>query len=162
MDASRGKSPGESAVESRYLVMPHEANPYGTAFGGVIVSWIDMVAGMAAQRHCGMEAVTAGMDSIAFKAPIRVGDHVVVKASVNYISRTSMEVGVKVIRENPYTGERVTATSAHLTFVALGANKEPTPVPPLVPETADEKRRYANAQIRASHRKELLKKVRRE
>ena len=159
MDEARGKRPSESAVESRYLVMPHEANPYGTAFGGVIVSWIDMVAGMAAQRHCGMEAVTAGMDSIAFKAPVRVGDHVVVKASVNYVSRTSMEVGVKVIRENPYTGEQITATSAHLTFVALDANKQPTPVPPLLPETADEKRRYANAQIRAANRKELLKKM---
>ncbi|MBE0537594.1 MAG: acyl-CoA thioesterase [Phycisphaerae bacterium] len=160
MEALQGKAPSESAVESRFLLMPHEANPYGTAFGGVIVSWMDMVAGMAAQRHCGTVAVTAGMDSIAFKAPIRVGDHVVVKACVNYVSRTSMEVGVKVIRENPYTGEQVIATSAHLTFVALDAQREPTPVPPLTPETAEEQRRFANARIRALHRKELLKKMR--
>ena len=141
------------------MVMPHEANPCGTAFGGVIVSWIDMVAGMAAQRHCGMEVVTAGMDSISFKAPVRVGDHVVVKACVNYVGRTSMDVGVIVIRENPYTGEQVAATSAHLTFVALDANKKPSPVPPLIPETPDEKRRYANAEIRVLHRKALLKKM---
>lgn len=162
MHVQKGKSPSESAVESRFLVMPHEANPYGTAFGGVIVSWIDMVAGMAAQRHCGMEAVTAGMDSIAFKAPIRVGDQVVVKAAVNYVSRTSMEVGVKVIRENPYTGQQAIATSAHLTFVALNDRKDPTPVPPLLPATQEEKRRWANAEIRVMHRKELLKKMSRE
>ncbi len=156
-----GKKPGDSAVESRYLLMPHQANPYGTAFGGVIIAWIDMIASMAAQRHCAKEVVTASIDSLSFKEPIRVGDHVVLKASVNYVGRTSMEVGVRVIREDPYSTKQIIATTAHLTFVALGKDKRPCPVVPLLPETADEKRRYENAKLRVQARKDLLKKINR-
>jgi acyl-CoA hydrolase len=159
MTNDKGKSPRESAVETRYLIMPHQANPQGTAFGGVIMGWIDMVAAMAAQRHCGKEVVTAGIDSLVFKEPIRIGDHVVLRASVNYVSRTSMEVGVLVTREDPYTGEEAVATTAHLTFVALDKNKKPTPAPPVLPETDQEKQRYEHARIRVSARKELLKKM---
>jgi acyl-CoA hydrolase len=159
MTNENGKSPKESAVESRYLIMPHQANPHGTAFGGVIVAWIDMVAAMAAQRHCCMEVVTAGIDSLAFKEPIRIGDHVVLRASVNYVSRSSMEVGVLVTREDPYTGEHVVATTAYLTFVALDKNKKPTPAPPILPETEQEKLRYEQARLRVQARKELLKKM---
>lgn len=139
--------------------MPDQANPSGTAFGGVIVAWIDMIASMAAQRHCGKQVVTAGIDSIVFGKPINVGDHVVLQASVNYAGRTSMEVGVRVTREDPYTGEQTKATSAHLTFVALDENNHPCPVPPILPETPDEKRRHANAELRVQARKELLKKI---
>jgi len=153
------KSPSQSAVESRYLLMPDQANPYGTAFGGAIVAWIDMVASMAAQKHCGREVVTAGIDSLIFKEPIYVGDHVVLRACVNYVGRTSMEVGVQVTRENPRTGRKTVATTAHLTFVALDENKKPTPAPPIVPETPDEKRRYENAKLRVKARKELLEKM---
>ncbi len=154
-----GKKPGDSAVESRYLLMPHQANPYGTAFGGVIMAWIDMIASMAAQRHCGKEVVTASIDSLSFKEPICVGDHVVLKAAVNYVGRTSMEVGVRVIREDPYSTKQSIATTAHLTFVALGEDKRPCPVAAVLPETADEKRRYENAKLRVQARKELLKKM---
>jgi len=156
-----GKKPGDSAVESRYLLMPHQANPYGTAFGGVIIAWIDMIASMAAQRHCGKEVVTASIDSLSFKEPIRVGDHVVLKASVNYVGHTSMEVGVRVIREDPYSSKQIIATTAHLTFVALGKDKHPCPVAPILPETADEKRRYENAKLRVQARKDLLRKINR-
>ena len=159
MKNKKGKSPKESAVETRYLLMPDQANPYGTAFGGAIVAWIDMVAAMTAQRHCGKEVVTAGIDSLFFKEPIHIGDQVVLKASVNYVSRTSMEVGVQVTREDPGSGKKIIATTAHLTFVALGKNKRPSPVVPVLPETADEKRRYENAKIRVKARKELLKKM---
>ncbi|UCG49272.1 MAG: acyl-CoA thioesterase [Phycisphaerales bacterium] len=159
MAESRAKTPSQSAVETRYLIMPHQANPHGTAFGGVIMAWIDMIAGMAAQRHCGKEVVTAGIDSLAFKEPIRIGDHVLLRALVNYVSRSSMEVGVRVTREDPYTGQQVIATTAHLTFVALDENKKPTPAPPIQPETEAEKRRYANAKIRVQARKELLGKI---
>jgi acyl-CoA hydrolase len=154
----QGKRPSESAVESRYLLMPHQANPYGTAFGGAIAAWIDIVGSMAAQRHCGKEVVTAGIDSLWFKEPIRIGDHVVLKASVNYVGRTSMEVGVRVIREDPYTAKQIIATTAHLTFVALDKDKRPCPVPPILPETEDEKRRYENARLRVQIRKDLLNK----
>ena len=159
MTDEKGKSPRDSAVESRYLIMPHQANPHGTAFGGVIVAWIDMVAAMTAQRHCGKEVVTAGIDSLVFKEPIRIGDHVVLKASVNYVSRSSMEVGVQVTREDPYSGEQVIATTAYLTFVALDENKRPTPAPPIVPETEQEIKRYENAKLRVQARKELLKRM---
>lgn len=157
--SKKPKTPGQSAVVTRYLIMPDQANPYGTAFGGAIVAWIDMVASMAAQKHCGKEVVTASIDSLNFREPIYVGDHVVLKASVNYAGRTSMEVGVRVTREDPYSSKEVVATTAHLTFVALDKNKKPTPVPQLMPETPDEKRRYENAKIRVQARKELLKKM---
>jgi len=152
-----GKTPSESAVETRYLVMPQQANPQGTAFGGAIVSWIDMVAAMAAQRHCGTEVVTAGIDSLVFRHPIRIGDQVVLRAAVNYVSRSSMEVGVQVIRDDPYSGQRILATTAHLTLVALDANKKPVPAPPLLPQTPEEKARYENARARVQARKEQLK-----
>ena len=159
MSDLKAKTTGESAVETRYLVMPHQANHYGTAFGGVIMAWIDMVASMAAQRHCRSEVVTAGIDSLHFKEPIHIGDHVVLKACVNYAGRTSMEVGVQVNCENPLTGKNIIATTAHLTFVALNENKRPAPVPPIEPETEDEKRRYENAKLRVKARKELLRKM---
>ena len=160
MTNEKGKSPKESAVVTRYLLMPHQANPQGTAFGGAIVAWIDMVAAMAAQRHCGKEVVTAGIDSLVFKEPIRIGDHVVLKASINYVGRSSMEVGVQVSREDPYGGNKVIATTAHLTFVALDENKRPTAVAPILPETEQEKKRYENAKLRVKARKELLEKIR--
>ena len=159
MKNEKGRSPKESAVETRYLIMPHQANPHGTAFGGAIVAWIDMVAAMAAQRHAGCEVVTAAIDSLAFKEPIRIGDHVTLKASVNYVSRSSMEVGVQVVKENPYTGQKVLATTAFLTFVALDKNKKPTATPLILPETDAEKRRYENAKLRVRARKELLQKT---
>jgi acyl-CoA hydrolase len=156
MTNEKGKTPSESAVVTRYLVMPHQANPQGTAFGGAIMGWIDMVAAMAAERHCGTEVVTAGIDSMAFKEPVRIGDHVVLKASVNYVSRSSMEVGVQVTREDPCTGEKAMATTAHVTLVALDENKRPTAAPPVVPETAEERRRYESAKERVRLRKERL------
>ncbi|MEN6426239.1 MAG: acyl-CoA thioesterase [Phycisphaerales bacterium] len=159
MTNAKGKTPGESAVETRYLVMPTQANPQGTAFGGAIVGWIDMTAAMAAQRHCGREVVTAGIDSLVFRQPIRIGDHVILKAAVNYVSRSSMEVGVQVVREDPYTARQVLATTAHLTIVALDENKKPAPVPPLLPQTPEEKRRCENARLRVQARKERLKAI---
>ena len=159
MTNDKGKSPKESAVETRYLIMPHQANPHGTAFGGVIMAWIDMVAAMTAQRHCGKEVVTAGIDSLVFKEPIRIGDHIVLRASINYVSRSSMEVGVQVTREDPYNGQKVIATTAYMTFVALDENKRPSPAPPIIPQTKAEKRRYEDAKLRVKARKELLKKI---
>jgi acyl-CoA hydrolase len=156
MTNDKGKTPAQSAVETRYLVMPQQANPQGTAFGGAIVGWIDMVAAMAAQRHCGTEVVTAGIDSLVFRHPIRIGDQVVLRAAVNYVSRSSLEVGVQVIREDPYSGELIVATTAHLTLVALDEHKRPTLAPPLLPQTLQEKARYESARLRVQARKERL------
>jgi len=119
-----------------------------------------MVAAMAAQRHAGKEVVTANIDSILFKEPVYVGQQVVLKASVNYVGRTSMEVGVQVTREDPISHESVVATTAHLTMVALGDDKKPCSVPAIEPETDEEQRWYENAKIRVRARKELLNKIR--
>lgn len=153
------KTPKQSQVESRYIVMPQHANDYGIAFGGAIVAWIDMTAAMVAQKHCQCEAVTVSIDRISFLQPIKIGDHVVLRASPNFAGQTSLEVGVQVNKENPYTGEVVRATTAYLTFVGLGPDKHPVPIPRLIPETPDEMRRYENARLRAEARKELVKKL---
>ena len=157
--SDRIKTPADSAVETRYLVMPGHANAFGTAFGGAIMSWIDMVAAMAAQKHCGSEVVTAGIDSVAFEAPVHIGDQVVLLACVNYVSKTSMEVGVKVLGEDPVSGQRVTATRAFLTFVSIDQDHRPVPVPPITPQTDEEKRRWNNAALRVKSRKELRQKT---
>ena len=154
------KTPSQSAIVTRYILAPHQVNALGTAFGGVIMSWIDAVAAMVAQRHCNGVVVTASIDTIAFKAPINVGDHVILKSSVNFVGNTSLEVGVQVSKENPLTGEEAKTTSAYLTFVHLDSLGEPTPVPPLAPKTAEEKRRYENAKLRVLSRRELRKKLR--
>jgi len=153
------KSPAQSAVETRYLLMPHEANPFGTAFGGVIMGWIDMVASMAAQRHCGTQIVTASIDSLSFQEPILIGDHVILLACVNYVGKTSMEVGVKVMREDPISHKRTVATKAYLTFVSIDKNHKPIAAVPLKPKTTDEKRRWNNAALRVKARKSLRRQV---
>ena len=153
------KPPSASAVETRYLLMPHQANPQGTAFGGVIMAWIDMVGSMAAQRHASTEVVTASIDSLNFKHPINIGDHAILKASVNYVGTTSMEVGVRVIREDPKSDKSIITTTAHLTFVALDSDRKPTAVPPLLLQTEDEIRWNNNAKLRVNSRKELLKQM---
>ncbi|WP_246846742.1 acyl-CoA thioesterase [Leptospira barantonii] len=154
------KTPTQSAAETRHIVMPDHANHYGTLFGGTLMSWIDMIAVMVAQRHCGQEAVTASVDRLNFIAPISVGDHVLLKASVNYTGKTSLEIGVQVSKENPYEGTTVRATTAYLTFVALNENKIPSPVPQIKPETEAEIRRYKNAVLRQESNRELLRKIR--
>ncbi len=112
------------------------------------MSWIDICAAIAAQRHAGCEVVTASMDQMSFIAPVYKGWVVNLKASVNFVSRTSMEVGVRVDAENPRTGECFHTASAYLTFVALGKDGKPTPVPSLVLDTADQKRRWNAAKKR--------------
>ena len=154
------KTPSQSATETRFILAPHQVNAKNSAFGGIIMSWIDMTAGMVAERHCEGLAVTASIDTLSFVAPIYIGDHVIFKASVNYVGDTSMEVGVVVTKENPRTGEQAKATKAYLTFVHIDANGKPTHVPRLKPETSDEKRRYENAAHRVASRKALLKKLR--
>ncbi len=160
MNSTLIKTPRQSQMEAHYVLMPQHSNHYGIAFGGVIMSWIDLLAGMVAQKHCGGEVVTASTDQIAFLSPIYIGDHVILRASINYVGHTSMEVGVQVTRENFATGESVHATTAYLTFVGIDEHKRPAPVPRLRPETPDELRRFDNARLRADSRKDLLRKLR--
>jgi len=141
-----------SQVIMTQLVLPSHTNALGSIFGGTIMSWIDIAAAIAAQRHSNKEVVTASMDSLSFIAPVYKGWVVNLKASVNFTSRTSMEVGVRVDAENPKTGEVFHTASAYTTFVALGSNGKPTAVPELILETDDEKRRFAAAQRRREQR----------
>jgi len=126
-------------------VLPGLTNVHGTIFGGMMMQWIDIAAGIAAARHAGGPVVTASMDRLHFLSPVRLGEVVILQAQVNFVARTSMEVGVRVLAENQTTAERRQTTRAYLTFVAVDAAGRPRPVPPLVPETAEDRRRLADA-----------------
>ncbi len=147
------KTASETAIEMREMVMPNHTNNHNTVFGGTVMSWIDIAAAMVAARHCGKPVVTAHIDDIDFIAPIKAGYHVLIQASMNYVGRTSMIVGVKVTSENPYTGEVRKTTKAYLTFVALDDIGRPVEVPGLVLETEDEIRRNENAKLRVENKK---------
>jgi acyl-CoA hydrolase len=142
-----------SKVEMTEMVFPNDANPLGNCMGGRVMHWIDICAALSAGRHARTPVVTANVDNIDFHNPIPVGGIVVLLASVNFAGRTSMEVGVKVWQEERSTGNRKHVASAYLTFVSLDPeSRTPRPVPPVLPETDDEKRRYQNAQARRAHR----------
>lgn len=137
-----------SQVVMTQLVLPSDTNSLDTVFGGVVMSWIDIAAAIAAQRHSNQVVVTASVDDLHFIAPVYKGWVVNLKASVNFASRTSMEVGVRVDAENPRSGEKFHTASAYLTFVAIDSQGKPIPIPGVHPETDDEKRRYSQAQKR--------------
>src|SRR5688572_8802018 len=142
------KPVSDSQHETSELMMPHHANNLGHVFGGVMLSMMDKTAAVAAFRHCRMTIVTASIDRVDFREPIQVGDLVVMKASVNYVGRTSMEVGVRVEAEELVTGRRRHTNSCYLTFVAVDRDGRPVAVPGLVAETPDEVRRYQAAEQR--------------
>lgn len=148
MNTDQTKKPSESAVEMRNLVMPNHTNPQNTIFGGVVMSWIDLAGAMVAERHSKRTVVTVHIGDISFKGPIKIGDHVLIQASLNYVGKTSMLVGVKVLAENPFTGITRHTTTAYLSFVALDEAGKPVQVLGLSPETADEKRRFAEGKQR--------------
>ncbi len=145
---SKSKSVSSSQVVMTQLVLPSHTNALDTVFGGTVMSWIDIAAAIAAQRHSNKNVVTASMDQLNFVAPIKKGWVVNLKASVNFTSRTSMEIGVRVEAENPITSERFHTASAYMTFVALDSNGKPTAVPALEPGTDVEKRRFEAARKR--------------
>lgn len=145
---NKTKSVISSQVVMTQLVLPTHTNSIDTVFGGTVMSWIDIAAAIAAQRHSNSEVVTASIDQLNFIAPIKKGWVVNLKASVNFVSKTSMEVGVKVEAENPKTSELFHTASAYLTFVALGSDGKPKVVPSLTLETEVEKRRFAAAEKR--------------
>jgi acyl-CoA hydrolase len=152
-DSTPGKIARQSAVETRYLIMPRDANPLGSAFGGLVMSLIDETASMTAVRHCARPVVTAAIDSLAFLAPIRVGDHLLLNAQVSYTGKRSLEVMVRVTRENPVTGESALATTAFLTFVPINDAGNPMSVPPLRYENDTDKERMERARVRVEARK---------
>lgn len=150
----QGKPVRESQTEMVEIVLPNDANPLGNILGGKVLHLVDIAAAIAAHRHARSYVVTAALDHMDFRHPVRVGELIVVKASVNRVFRTSMEVGVKVFSEILQTGERRHTSSAYLTFVALDSEGKPKPVAPVIPETHEEKRRYEQAEARRRYRLE--------
>ncbi len=138
----------ESQHETSELMMPGDANILGHVFGGVILSMMDKTAAVSAIRHARMACVTVSIDRVDFREPIHVGDLVVMKASINFAGRTSVEVGVRVEAEDMISGSRRHTNSCYLTFVAIDRNGRPVEIPEVVPETEDEHRRFADAQQR--------------
>ena len=147
--ATKPPAPGKPVRVSRSemveAVLPNDANPLGNMLGGRVMHLIDIAGALAAHRHANSHVVTAAVDYLDFRFPIRVGDFIVLKSSVNRVFRTSMEVGVKVFSENILTGELRHTSSAYLTYVAIDLNREPHPAPPLVLETEEDRRRYREA-----------------
>lgn len=142
----------ESIVEMTEVVLPNDTNNFGTLFGGKVMMLMDIAGAIAARRHTNHLVVTAAVDSMAFLSPIKMGDLVVLKASVNRTFRSSLEVGVKVFSENTHSGERKHTASAYITYVAMDDKGKPTPISPVLPETIDEKRRYDEAGLRRDTR----------
>ena len=133
-------------------MLPGLTNVHGTIFGGILMEWIDGAAGIAAARHAGGLVVTASMDRLHFLRPVQLGEVVIVQAQVNFVARSSMEVGVRVYAENQLTRARHQATRAYLTFVSVDEQRRPRAVPPLRLETAEETRRFREAKLRRAVR----------
>jgi acyl-CoA hydrolase len=136
------------------IMGPLDVNLLGTVHGGVIMKFVDDVAGVVASRHSGGPAVTAAMDEMVFLQPVQVGDLVYAHAQVNWTGRTSMEIGVRVVAE-PWNQAGVPPTpvaTAYVAFVAVDSDGKPRPVPPVAPETEEDRRRFAEAEIRRTHR----------
>jgi acyl-CoA hydrolase len=143
----------ESISEMTEIVLPNDANPLNALLGGRLMHWIDLAGAMAAHRHSRAYVVTASIDHLDFLVPVRVGDFVILRSSVNRAFHTSMEVGVKAWVEYYRSEENRHVSSAYLTFVAVDADGNHLAVPPVVPETEDEKRRYEGAARRREMRR---------
>jgi len=138
------------------IVLPNDTNPLGALLGGRLMHWIDMAGAMAAHRHSHNYAVTASVDHIDFLVPVRVGDLVILRSSVNRVFHTSMEVGVKVFVENFIADTAQHVSSAYLTFVAVDSAGQHVKVAPVIPESEEQQRRYDDAGRRRELRREEL------
>ncbi len=149
-----GRPVRESQAEMTEVVLPNDANPRGNLLGGKVMHLIDIAAAIAAHRHSHSYVVTASVDHLDFVNPVHIGELIILKSSVNRVFHSSMEVGVTVYAENFITGERRHTSSAYLTFVALDEHGKTKPIPPVIPETAEQKRRYEQAGDRRRRRME--------
>lgn len=147
-----GRRVSESAAEYSELALPNDANIIGNLLGGKIMHVVDLAAAIAATKHARNVCVTASVDHMEFLHPVKIGQWVRLRASVNRAFRTSMEVGVKVWVEDLIRGGQQHVSSAYLTFVAIDAEGRGVPVPPVIPETDDEQRRYQQAGERREYR----------
>src|SRR6185295_7668492 len=141
----QGKPVRASLSEYSEFALPNDANGLGNVLGGKVMHLVDLAGAMAALRHARKPVVTASVDSLHFLQPVRIGQLIVLRSSVNRVFRTSMEVGVKVETENLLTGDKLHTCSAYLTFVALDESRKATEIPPVIPETEEQHRRYWEA-----------------
>lgn len=155
MKKTQKRTPSASAVEMTQMALPGDANVLGSVFGGTVMAWIDIAGAIAARRHSMSSVVTASVDALVFISPILVGNIANIHAAVNWTGRTSMEVGVRVDAEDPETGKHFHTVSAYLTYVAINKKRRPVKVPPICPETEEEKRRFDNAIKRRASRLKL-------
>ena len=149
---SPGKPVRESVSEYAELALPNDANGLGNVLGGKVMHLVDLAGAMAGMRHARQPIVTASIDHMNFLYPVRIGQLIILRSSVNRVFYTSMEVGVRVIVEDLLTGVRRHTSSAYLTFVALDKDGKPLPIPPVIPETPEEIRRFEEAGQRREYR----------
>ena len=148
-----GKTVQNSIVLMHELVLPNDTNVLGNILGGKVMHYMDICAAMSAYKHARSPVVTASVDRLNFLAPAKMGDILILKSSVNYTGNTSMEVGVRIETEDPFSGEINHTASAYLTFVSLDEERKPKTVVSVIPESIDEKRRFKQAQMRKEIRK---------
>jgi acyl-CoA hydrolase len=142
----------DSASETVQVVLPNDSNPLGYILGGTVMHLIDITGAIACHRHTNSLALTAGVDSLDFLHPVRVGDIIILKSRVTCTFRTSLEVEVEVFSEGTTTGERRLTSHAFLTFVSLDGEGKPKPVPPLIVEGPDDEERCRQAHVRRAER----------
>jgi len=158
----QGRRVSESEMTTARLMMPTDANVLGNVFGGSIMKYMDEIAAIVAWRHAGTNVVTASIDRMNFYAPVYVGNLLVLKAAVNFVGTTSMEIGVRIEAVDPSTRKGTHTGSCYLTYVALDSKGRPTPVPPLVATTSEEKRRLKEGLTRRKLREAETAALRRD
>lgn len=152
MNRSQKYVSDSAVIDTTYKVFPNDLNSYGTVFGGLVMSILDRIALVVAERHSESTCVTLSVDTVQFLSPAERGDILLVTGAVNHTWSTSMEIGLKVMAESYRTGERRHIVSSYFTFVALDENKKPTQVPKIIPQTKDEIRRHEEAVLRRENR----------
>ncbi len=155
-----GRPVSQSMSEYSEMALPNDANPLGFLLGGRVMHLVDLAGALAAMRHARCAVVTVSFDHMSFLHPVHIGQLIILKSSVNRVFHTSMEVGVKVFVEDLMTGECKHTSSAYLTFVGIGSEGRRIAVPPVIPETPDQLRRYEQAGQRRTYRLELKKQNR--
>ena len=152
------KRVADSQMILSHQTLPADANPYGNVHGGYIMKFVDEAGGLCAMRHARRPTVTVAVDSMTFHSPVHVGNLLTLRASVNWVGKSSIEVGIRVEAENPVTGEITHTNSAYAVYVALDEQGRPTSAPPLILETDEERRHWDEAVARQEHRLEHTKK----
>ena len=147
-----GKSPSASHITLAQMMQPEYANYHGNVHGGMIMKLVDEAGGLACVRHSQRRVVTVTLDQLTFRQPIRIGDLVTLTAEVTYAGRTSMEAEVHVTAEDPVTGVCTHTNTAYLVYVAIDDAGKPTPVPPLIPENDEQRKRMEEAKARQAYR----------